>query len=105
METLPQQIQGWFLSIMVAVIAYFLKRLLTEQKDTRTDVTELLRQQAIDQTKMIGIIEQITELKKSDDRQQQEHAKLQATMVDAVQRLVRLEERSYVKSVPAKARG
>lgn len=97
MEHFLNNIQPWLLTTMVSIIAYFLKSLLKEQKDTRLDVTELLKQQSVDQTKMIAIIEQITELKKSDDRQSLQHSELSKQMVEALGRLVRLEERSNVR--------
>lgn len=85
-------IPSWLLTIMVGVIAHFLKSLLAEQKQTRKEVTEILGMQAADQVKMTALAEQILDLKKSDD-------KLALQMTDAITRLVRLEERSYVKQV------
>jgi hypothetical protein len=74
---------------MVAVIAYYLKSLLSEQKQTRKEVTDILSLQAADQVKMTTIAQQIIELKQADDR-------LATQMTDAITRLVRLEERAHV---------
>lgn len=89
----PEALQGWLLTAMVSIIAYFLKSLLAEQRQTRKEVTEILTLQASDQVKMTALAEQILDLKKSDDR-------LAGQMTDAINRLVRLEERSYVRTFP-----
>jgi hypothetical protein len=69
---------------MVAIIGYFVRQLITEHKRTREELIGVMRIQAVDNEKYKQLVDDIIQLRKSDEQ-------INVKLVDVVERLVRIE--------------
>lgn len=72
--------------LLLSIIAFFVRNLISEQRKTREEVTEILIQQAEDNAKFKHVQDSLIQLQKSDTA-------LMEKLTDVVERLTRLEEK------------
>lgn len=78
---------GGVATILLSVIAFFLRSILAEQRQAREEITGLMRTQAVDDERFRTIQDTLISLQQADTR-------LMEQLTEAVTRLTRLEERS-----------
>lgn len=69
---------------MVAIIGYFVRQLIAEHKRTREELVGVMRTQAVDNEKYKQLVQDIIDLRKSDDH-------INRQLVNIVERLARME--------------
>lgn len=80
---------GSLLTFLVLVIGFFLRQLIGEHKSTRAELIKMMKDQAVDHERFETITRTLTDLKTAD-------VELNKMLVNAIERLVRLEERNTV---------
>lgn len=78
---------GTVILLLLSVIAFFLRSILSEQRQSREEITGLMRTQAVDDERFRSIQDTLVTLQQAD-------TKLMEQLTDALTRLIRLEERS-----------
>ena len=73
--------------LLISVIGYFVRMLITEHKRTREELMAVLRAQAVEQEKYMRILDDIVQLRKSDEN-------INSKLTDAIERLIRIEAAS-----------
>jgi len=81
---LMDEILKYSTTAMVGIIGYFVRQLIAEHKRTREELVDVVKRQAVDNEKYRQMLEDIIELRKSDER-------INTQLVDVVERLVRIE--------------